>query len=325
MIGTDVSQAAALLRQGQLVAIPTETVYGLAANALDVQAVSRIFEAKKRPSFDPLIVHIGALAQLETYVTQLPPLALRLAEHFWPGPLTLLLDRRPLIPDLVTAGLPQVGIRLPAHPLTQQLLATLDFPLAAPSANPFGYISPTTAQHVAQQLGEQVPYILDGGPCQVGLESTIVGFPEGRPLVYRLGGIALEQLEAVIGEPVERRAHSTSNPQAPGMLKSHYAPRIPFHVGEIDALLEKFPHQNVGVLSLQTTYPSVNAAWQVQLSPTGHLPEAAGRLFAAMRHLDSLPLDVIVAEWMPETGLGRAMNDRLRRAAVPDNLQTGEI
>ncbi len=225
-IGTDVAAAKALLEAGNVVGIPTETVYGLAGNALDPDAVLTIFRVKNRPSFDPLIVHTDAISKLDHFVTHIPEPVRRLAEAFWPGPLTLLFPKRDLIPDLVTAGLPAVAIRIPRHPLTLSLLRSLDFPLAAPSANPFGYISPTTAQHVADQLGNQVPYILDGGSADIGLESTIIGVENNQLTVFRLGGMALEQIEAVAG-PVAVRTHSTSNPAAPGMLSSHYAPRKP--------------------------------------------------------------------------------------------------
>jgi L-threonylcarbamoyladenylate synthase len=304
-----------LLQQGQLVAIPTETVYGLAANALNADAVANIFRVKNRPSFDPLIVHVPSLEAARPYVLQLPDAALRLASAFMPGPLTLLLPRSPLIPDLVTSGLERVAIRVPAHPLCLELLQTLDFPLAAPSANPFGYISPTSPEHVAAQLGEQIPYILDGGPCQVGVESTIVGFENDIPTVYRKGGLSLETLEALAG-PLQVREHSSSNPAAPGMLHTHYAPRTPIVLGQLERLLEQHAGKRLGLLSFSRAYPQVPEARQVQLSPGADYNEAARNLFAAMRQLDSLQLDLIVAELLPEVQLGRAINDRLRRAAV---------
>jgi L-threonylcarbamoyladenylate synthase len=315
MIGTDLDLAAQLLRQGHLVAIPTETVYGLAGNALDTKAVSEIFRVKDRPTFDPLIVHLADFAQAPAYVREVPEQAQLLAAEFMPGPLTLLLPKRATVPDLVTSGSDRVAVRVPVHPLALQLLGQLDFPLAAPSANPFGYISPTTAQHVDQQLGRAIAYILDGGPCAVGLESTIVGFEAGQVVVYRKGGVAVEALEQVVG-PVQVRAVSTSSPQAPGMLLSHYAPRVPLLLGHLPELLAQHPGPGVGVLSFQRAWPGVPAHQQVQLSPTGDLAEAARQLFAALRHLDQLGLRLIVAEPLPEVGLGRAVNDRLRRAAA---------
>jgi L-threonylcarbamoyladenylate synthase len=313
-IGRDLARAAALLRAGQLVAIPTETVYGLAGNALDAGAVAEIFRVKNRPRFDPLIIHLAQAEQIPEYAAHFPDGARRLAEAFLPGPLSLLLPKRPIVPDLVTAGSPLVAIRVPAHPLTQELLAQLDFPLAAPSANPFGYISPTTPQHVAHQLGDKIPYILDGGPTAVGVESTIVSFAETEPEVLRKGGLAVEEIEAVLGTPVRVRAHSSSNPQAPGMLKSHYAPRVPFRVGDLKELAREHAGQRFGVLAFLRALPQVPADRQRILSPTGDLAEAARNLFAAMRDLDEQDLDLIIAEWLPERGLGRAINDRLRRA-----------
>lgn len=312
-IGTDIRRAKAYLERGNVVGMPTETVYGLAGNALNPDAVLEIFRVKNRPRFDPLIVHTDSLAKVETFVTEIPEPARRLAEACWPGPLTLLLSKRDVIPDLVTSGLPAVAVRVPNHPLTLALLRSLDFPLAAPSANPFGYISPTTAGHVADQLGDRVPYILDGGPAQVGLESTIVGFENGQPTVFRLGGLALESLERLIG-PVAVRTHSTSNPKAPGMLSSHYAPRKPL------ALLQPGetpqPTEGAGALVFREPFGGIPTGRQRVLSPTGDLAEAAKNLFAHLRALDALDLDVIYAEPLPNHGLGPAMNDRLRRAAV---------
>ncbi|GAB3569385.1 L-threonylcarbamoyladenylate synthase [Spirosoma luteolum] len=312
-IGQDIAQASSLLKQGDVVGIPTETVYGLAGNALDPDAVLRIFRVKNRPAFDPLIVHTNSLDRVTDYVAGLPDEARQLARACWPGPLTLLLPKHACIPDLVTSGLPNVAIRIPNHPLTLALLASLDFPLAAPSANPFGYISPTSAQHVADQLGGQVPYVLDGGPAQVGLESTIVGFEADGPVVYRLGGMALEQLEGLIG-PVRVQAHSTSNPQAPGMLSSHYAPRKPLTLlapGSSPA-----PAPRIGALAFREPFGGIDPAHQRVLSPTGDLAEAAKNLFAHLRALDALDLDRLYAEPLPPHGLGLAINDRLRRASV---------
>ena len=313
--GNDVELAARLLRASELVAIPTETVYGLAANALNAKAVVKIFEAKERPFFDPLIVHIHSPDQVALYAAEVPPMARRLAETFWPGPLTLILPRQPLIPDIVTAGQNTVGLRIPDHPLTRALLQQLDFPLAAPSANPFGYVSPTEPAHVQEQLGERISYILDGGKCEVGIESTIVGFEAGEPVIYRLGGIAVEAIEAVAGR-VRLELNQSSNPSAPGQLKSHYAPRIPLLLGHVPALLLQHSGKKVGVISFQQQYQSPDLARQWVLSPGGNLLKAARLLFRALREADAADLDLIVAEVFPEEGLGRAINDRLRRAAA---------
>jgi L-threonylcarbamoyladenylate synthase len=317
LVGTDIDQTRAYLTQGQLVGIPTETVYGLAANALDPQAVASIFATKNRPTFDPLILHVASLAQVAPFVTEIPEKLGRLAEKFWPGPLTLLLPKTTIVPDLVTSGLDRVAVRVPNHPLTLALLAGLDFPLAAPSANPFGYISPTQASHVEAQLGAQIPYILDGGACSVGLESTIVGIEGEELVVYRLGGLELKDIEAVVG-PVRIQAHSSSNPSAPGQLASHYSPRKPFVLGNLAQLVARYREEgkNFGVLSFSSFFPEVAQEKQIVLSNARDLQEAAQNLFRAMRELDDSTVTLIVAEELPEEGLGRAINDRLRRAAV---------
>lgn len=316
-IGKDIASARAFLEKGELVGIPTETVYGLAGNALDPEAVALIFETKNRPGFDPLILHTSSIERVGGFVSSFPrPLRL-LAEHFWPGPLTLLLPRKDIVPDLVTSGLDRVAVRVPKHPLTLALLEELPFPLAAPSANPFGYISPTRPSHVEDQLGGKIPYILDGGPCSVGLESTIVGMEEGEIVVYRLGGLEIAEIEKLVG-PVRVKDHSSSNPAAPGQLESHYAPRKPFVLGDLRQLIEEKKGQGLdfAVLSFSESFPELAKEKQLALSPERNLHEAAKNLFAAMRSLDESPALVILAELMPETGLGKAINDRLKRAAA---------
>ncbi len=312
-IGKDIIRAKQLLLEGKLVAIPTETVYGLAANALNEKAVLEIFKAKNRPHFDPLIVHVADIAQAETLVETFPDQAKALSQKFWPGPLTLLLPKKEIVPDLVTSGLNTVGLRCPDHTLTLELLKSLPFPLAAPSANPFGYVSPTTPQHVNEQLGDKVAYILDGGECRVGIESTIIGF-ENTPIVYRLGGLALEILEPITG-PLQVQLHSSSNPHAPGQLQSHYAPLKKIVLGTRDQLLEQ-THSNVGAIVFQNVLANIPVTNQITLSPSGNLEEAAQHLFAALRELDKTDVNLILAELVPESGLGRAINDRLRRAAA---------
>ena len=314
IIGQDIQRAKYLLEKGELVAIPTETVYGLAGNALEANAVTKIFAAKDRPLFDPLIVHIGSLAAAKDYVSEIPSQANELASHFWPGPLTLLLTKKVIIPDLVTAGLDRVGLRCPNHPLTRNLLEQLSFPLAAPSANPFGYVSPTTAQHVQDQLGDKVAYILDGGPCRIGIESTITGWEAGRPIIYRLGGISMEQIESVIGS-VRVNPYSTSQPQSPGQLKTHYAPTKKFLLGDIQILAAKYSSLRLGILSFQKGVEGKFHSNFV-LSPSGDLNEAARNLFSMMRKFDEMNIDLVLAEEVPDEGMGRAINDRLRRAAA---------
>ena len=307
--GKDIALSISLLKAGKLVAIPTETVYGLAANGYDPKAVAGIFEAKGRPHFDPLILHIGDIAQLDSLSIRFPEKAKKLAETFWPGPLTLILPKSDLVPDLVSSGLPTVGIRMPRHEMTLELLKSIDFPLAAPSANPFGYISPTSAQHVMDQLRGKIDYILDGGECAVGLESTIVSFLEGEAVILRKGGTPIEDIESVIGA-VSVQTSSNSNPTAPGMLVSHYAPRTPLLFGDIESLMAENKNRNFAVLGFSETHGQPGEL----LSKAGDLREAAQNLFSALRRLDTGNYELILAEAMPEKGLGVAINDRLRRA-----------
>lgn len=315
-IGIDIAKAKSCLELGGLVAIPTETVYGLAANALNVDSVAKIFKAKNRPSFDPLIVHTNSIDKIEQFVSNIPSEARLLANQFWPGPLTILLKKKSIIPDLVTSGLDSVAVRIPSHHLTLDLLAQLDFPLAAPSANPFGYVSPTSAQHVNQQLGDKVDYILDGGECSVGVESTIVSFIQDKPRVLRLGGLSVERIEMVIGK-VEINQHSSSTPAAPGMLKSHYSP------GKSIVLINEFDFQavtdfsQIGALVLDKALDSLPEENQIILSKSGDLDEAARNLFSALRLLDQKPnINTILTEFVPNEGLGRAINDRIKRATA---------
>ena len=306
MIGADVAHAAALLRQGDVVAIPTETVYGLAGNALNEDSVTQIFKVKQRPSFDPLIVHIHSLSQLNDLVAEFPEQAKQLANAFWPGPLTLILPKKEIIPDLVTSGLPFVGIRMPRHPLTRELLQILSFPLAAPSANPFTYVSPTTAQHVEDQLGDKIPYILDGGACEVGLESTIVSFAESKPKVLRFGGISKERIEEIIG-PVDEQI-SSSNPVTPGQMDKHYATSKKLQIVSTPReLMDCHGCYTIGY---------GEGDFEYNLSPTSNLEEMARNVFAALRLADESNASLISVCLAPEEGLGRAINDRLRRAST---------
>ncbi|RLS57318.1 MAG: threonylcarbamoyl-AMP synthase [Planctomycetota bacterium] len=310
-------QAVAALKRGELVAIPTETVYGLGGVALWPGTVARIFEVKGRPTFDPLIVHVPTLDAVDEIVSSFPPAARSLATHFWPGPLTLVLPKAAQIPDLVTAGLPSVAVRIPAHPFARELLERLALPVAAPSANLFGRVSPTTAAHVADQLGDQLDWILDGGPCSVGVESTVVSFAEaGVPCLLRPGGISLEALEAVIGpvnwpQPITSE-HPAVAQLAPGTLPQHYAPLTTISLGDLS---QTIPPGKIGALAFQSCPRPERFAVVEILSPLGDLAEAAAQLFAAMRRLDCAGLDAIIAERVPDYGLGRAINDRLTRAA----------
>ncbi|MEM8895200.1 MAG: L-threonylcarbamoyladenylate synthase [Bacteroidota bacterium] len=314
-IGKDILKAGKLLKSGHIVAIPTETVYGLAGNALRNDVVVKIFKAKNRPAFDPLICHTDNLGKIAQYVEDIPPEVEILAKAFWPGPLTVLLPKKSVIPSLTTSGLDEVAFRIPNHPLTLELLSNLDFPLAAPSANPFGYISPTTAKHVLDRLGNELPYILDGGECEVGIESTIIGFVEGKPTIYRLGGKQVEEIEALIG-PVNVHINQSSNPSAPGMLKSHYAPKKPVVIGDIAKLIKTHKAKRIGVISFVDHFSSIDDEFQQVLSQNRDLNEAARNLFSALRKLDDMPVDLILSERFPDEGLGRAINDRLTRASA---------
>ncbi len=314
MIGNDIDKAVSLLQSGKLVAIPTETVYGLAANAFDGVAVTQIFKAKNRPFFDPLIVHTHSTERIKEWVRDFPPQAEQLAKAFWPGPLTLIFNKKEIIPDIVTAGNPTVAVRIPNHQLTIQLLSKLSFPLAAPSANPFGYVSPTTAQHVEDQLGEEIPYILDGGACKVGIESTIISFTTEKPTLLRLGGTPTEHIRDIVGD-IAININQNSNPQAPGQMDKHYSPRTSFLVGDLP---ETPPFgvdmEKIGAITLSKPVEWVWTENQIQLSKKGDLTEAASNIFAAMRILDKKKLTKIYAEPMPDIGLGKAINDRLKRA-----------
>lgn len=320
-ISSDIEAGARLLQRGELVAFATETVYGLGANALNPEAVARIFEAKQRPHFDPLIVHIAHPSQLDEFTQGLSEHANQLAEKFWPGPLTLVLPKKNVIPDLVTSGLDTVAIRIPAHPVARQLLEAASLPVAAPSANKFGCLSPTRAVHVAEQLGEEVKLILDGGPCEVGVESTVVQCLGEEPVLLRPGGISLEELEDCVGKvrPAGIEEHAEANsPLSPGMLPKHYAPGTRLIL--VEQLSEVPEAGQKGLLSLypveETILKDKHFVSQEILSPEGDLKRAAARLFTALRSLDAANVDVIIAVRLPEEGLGRTINNRLERAAT---------
>lgn len=319
VVGQDIQRAAECLKNGELVAIPTETVYGLAANALNPEACVQIFEAKNRPFFDPLIVHIKSIDEVTKFVRTFPEVARKLCETLWPGPLTIVLPKSELIPDLVTAGQETVALRVPRHPMTLELLNKLDFPLAAPSANPFGYVSPTKAEHVAEQLGDRVSYILDGGNCEVGLESTIVRFGEKIELL-RLGGLEPDVLKNLVGDFTER-IHQHSNPDAPGQMDKHYATATKLVLaGSLDEAAESLKH-NSAFLGFDSMIAGIEERHQFLLAPDADTTTAAKNLFEMLRKIDRMGYGQIVAVKLPETGLGRAVNDRLTRASAAFNQQ----
>jgi L-threonylcarbamoyladenylate synthase len=314
-IGKDIATAINCLKQGELIGIPTETVYGLAANALDALHVAKIFAAKNRPHFDPLIVHVHSLHEAEKYVTELPELARILAALFWPGPLTMVFPKNNIVPDITTSGQNTVAIRVPSHPLTLELLQRLPFPLAAPSANPFGYVSPTTAQHVNDQLGDKIGYVLDGGPCTVGLESTIVSFVGGLPQILRLGGLPVESIEEVTG-PLPFNLVQNSNPTSPGQLDSHYSPRCRVILEtEAKTQWQAISASDAVVIRLFEMHKDIPQNKQWILAPNGDLNTVAANLFDVLRRLDNEKKEVAIVQLAPEKGLGLAINDRLRRAS----------
>jgi L-threonylcarbamoyladenylate synthase len=303
-----IASAARLLREGGLVAIPTETVYGLGADATNDRAVTGIYEAKGRPQFNPLIIHVPSIAEASK-LARFDNLALKVAQRFWPGPLTMVLPRLPDCPVswLATAGLDTIAIRCPSHPVAQALLTAFAGPVAAPSANPSGTVSATSARHVADGLGQAVSLILDGGPCALGLESTIIGLVGSKPTLLRPGAIARADIEAITG-PLGLADDHESAPHSPGRLKRHYATRKPLRlnatsVGPREALLS-------------FGKPLEGAAQTASLSESANLAEAASRLFALLRDLDQSPADAIAVMPIPRHGLGEAINDRLERAAV---------
>ena len=304
-----IAEAAAALRAGRTVAFPTETVYGLGADATDDRAVAAIFAAKERPRFNPLIVHVQDVAAAQRHV-EWTPLAQKLAAAFWPGPLTLVLKRRPgcQLSLLVSAGLDTAAIRVPRHPLAQALLRAADRPIAAPSANRSGAISPTRPEHVVQSLGDAVDIVLDGGPCLIGVESTVVDASGATPVLLRPGGITRDDLDRVAGRVTDPQ---TGGPlQSPGMMESHYAPSLPMRLNATDVTpLE-------GLLAFGPA-PLQGAGLTINLSTGGDLAQAAANLFAAMRALDRPGLERIAVMPIPDRGLGEAINDRLKRAAAP--------
>jgi len=309
-----ISRAVELLRQGQVVGLPTETVYGLAGDGLNPAALARIFEVKQRPLFDPLILHFTDADAAFAVAEDVPETARELARRFWPGPLTLVLRKKEVVPDLATSGLPNVAIRVPAHPVAQTLLRAFGGPLAAPSANRFGRISPTDALAVRAELGDAVPLILDGGPCAVGLESTVLSLADEKPVLLRAGGIPLEEIEAVVG-PVQHATPVDDRPQAPGQLKHHYAPRKPLYL--VDSATEIPSQADIGLLLFGSPrWADTYSCIVENISPSGDLREAATKLFRALRALDDHPdVTALYAMRLPAQGLGLAINERLERAS----------
>lgn len=318
-IKANLYEAAKIIQNGGLVAFPTETVYGLGADALNPKAVARIFEVKNRPRFDPLIVHIADEHDLQRLCTAVDDRASKLMQRFWPGPLTLVLPKTPLVPDIVTAGLDTVAVRMPNHSIALNLIREAGTPIAAPSANPFGYLSPTTAEHVMAQLGDKVDMILDGGKCSIGIESTIIDLSGERPILLRTGGLAIEEIEPIIGKVVIA-AESPDKPLSPGQLPRHYSPQTLLKIIK-DREFNIPAQKRVGLLAFKH-YPQDGAYEMVEvLSPRGDLQDAAANFFSCLHRLDKAGLDVIYAEPVPEVGLGRAIMERLIKAASREKAE----
>ncbi len=305
-----ITKAADIIKMGGLVAFPTETVYGLGADALNPIAVAKIFEVKKRPTFNPLIIHISNKEWLNEFTIYNDERIKILIDKFWPGPLTLVLEKRKNIPDIVTSGNPTVAVRMPNHKVALELIEKSETPIAAPSANKFGHLSPTTAKHVQKYLGDKVDIILDGGKCDVGVESTIIHFHENKFYILRFGGITKEEIEEVIGE-VKLKPHDFKKPNSPGQLPFHYSPNTPLYFFD-DKFLK--PNKKIGAIFFQRKKIDFEFTIEKYLSLSGDLKEAASNLFLYLHELEKENLDYILIEPVEEKGLGKAIMDRLRKA-----------
>jgi L-threonylcarbamoyladenylate synthase len=314
IIGTTIQEAIHLLKSGELVAIPTETVYGLAANGCNTAAVKKIYEAKNRPNSNPLILHFASSEKIHPYVLDFPQELLNLANKFWPGPLTILLKKSELVPNEITANQELVAVRVPNHPLLNAILSELDFPLAAPSANLYGMVSPTKAEHVMQDLNGKIPYILDGGSCENGLESTIIGLHEMKVVVYRLGSISLEDLTAELSYTPELKNTSEKQVITSGMVEHHYAPKTPFFF--FDETSIDYSEKNNGFIFFKDKHPSIDDSNKIILSKSGDLKEAAANLYDAIIEMDKREFTALFIERLPDFGLGKTMNDRLNRSTL---------
>jgi L-threonylcarbamoyladenylate synthase len=316
-ITNSIDKAAALLVAGEVVAIPTETVYGLAGNLFNPSAVEKIYTLKNRPRNNPLIVHVKDMEAALPLITEFPKPLQLLAEKYWPGPLTVLLKKSKLVPDSITAGSDFVAIRVPAHPLTKQLLEQIPFPLVAPSANPFTRISPTKAEHVEHYFGDSIPCILDGGSCSVGLESTIIGMNNNTPLLYREGVLGKLLLESLIG-PIEKFNPQKNTILTPGQWPRHYAPLTKTILCKREEIMLHVK-DNTGIIIYKEPLLSVNTNQQHILSETGSLVEAAKNLYQILHHVDKQKYETIICEMLPQEELGNTINERLKRAASIQN------
>jgi L-threonylcarbamoyladenylate synthase len=320
MITDNLEKVKNALIQDEIVAIPTETVYGLAGNIYSEIAIQKIFTVKKRPFFNPLIVHLKSVDCLDTVAKNIPEIAWKIASRFWPGPLTLVLDKKAHISELITGGKSTVAVRVPNHHKTLALLNSIDFPLAAPSANIFKTLSPTCAKHVSDAFGDEM-LILEGNECTIGLESTIIGFDGQTPIVYRLGAIEIEEIESITGK-VKWATTENSNPNAPGMLTQHYSPNTHLIVtSDLQKAITNYSYLKIGVLEFTPQIEETQVVKIQTLSKIGDLREAASNFYNALHQLDRCDLEVIIAEEMPNVGLGKTINDRLKRAIANNQIE----
>lgn len=314
LLTKDIRKAADALLAGNIIGMPTETVYGLAGLAYNDSAIRSIYEIKARPYNNPLILHVDNLASLASIAQDVPQLAYDLAEAFWPGPLTLILNKTSNVPQLVTGGQNTVAVRIPSHPVALELLKAVKFPLAAPSANPFGRVSPTASSHVMDYFNGKIPLILEGGNSTVGIESTIVGFDRGMPVVYRQGCVTGEDLKRFSAK-VKLELKAKAMPVAPGMLSRHYSPKTPLIVvRSLQEAVGANPDRHLGTISFREEHGH-KSVHHITLSEAGSLSEAGAGLYAALHQLDSQGLDLIIAEEFPSGGIGNALNDKLSRAS----------
>ena len=310
-IGKDIDYAVNKLKDGGIVGIPTETVYGLGCNALNESSVKKIFKLKSRPKNDPIICHTNSVEKIRKYVDHFPKNAEILARKFWPGPLTILLRKNKLIPDIITSKSEYVGFRIPNNKITLSVLGKLDFPLAAPSANKFEYISPTNPQHIIQNFNDGIDYILDDGNCLIGIESTILGFEKEKTVIFRLGGITLEDIEKSIGKCYINK----DKVKIPGSFKKHYSPNKKVYIGDIKKLSKKFEKKKIGILSFNKKYKFVDEKYQIVMSEKSSLYEASQNFYSSLYILDNLEIDLIIASYLPNNNIGRSINDRLKKCS----------
>ena len=310
-IGKDINYAVNKLKDGGIVGIPTETVYGLGCNALNESSVKKIFKLKNRPKNDPIICHTNSIKKIIKYIEHLPKNAEILARKFWPGPLTILFRKNKLIPDIITSKSEYVGFRIPNNKITLSVLDKLDFPIAAPSANKFEYISPTNPQHIIQNFNDGIDYILDDGNCLIGIESTILGFEKEKTVIFRLGGITLEDIEKSIGKCYINK----DKVKIPGSFKKHYSPNKKVYIGDIKKLSKKFEKKKIGILSFNKKYKFVDEKYQIVMSEKSSLYEASQNFYSSLYILDNLEIDLIIASYLPNNNIGRSINDRLKKCS----------